>query len=146
VTIEPERYPYLERISDRETVSLVPILPFTLIGTNSVSTMALLDTGSATNVLPYQLGVQLGGIWEKQTFIVRLTGSLAAIEARGLVLSARIGNFPVVSLAFAWAKSDAIPILLGQMNFFLEFDVCFHRSRSFFEVCPRPDPSPTNPD
>ena len=144
MSFDPEIYPFAEQVSALGAVSLAPILPLTLIGTTSVSTMGLLDTGAAVNVLPYQMGVKLGGNWERQSVFIPLGGNLAPVEARGLVLSAQIGNFPVVQLAFAWAKTDAVPILLGQMNFFLEFDVCFHRSRSSFEIRPRPDPSTTN--
>ena len=46
-----------------------------------------------------------------------------------MVLSAVVSGFPPVRLAFAWAQADAISVILGQVNFFLEFDVCFFRSR-----------------
>jgi hypothetical protein len=145
VSFEPERYPYVERDPLLGQISLAPFLPLTLSRVSSVESMALLDTGSSVNVLPFHVGEELGAIWELQNALPRLSGNLATLETRGLVLSARIGNFPVVELAFAWAKSDTIPILLGQMNFFLEFDVCFHRSRSSFEVRPRSDSSSNNP-
>jgi hypothetical protein len=29
--------------------------------------MALLDTGASVNVLPYEVGLQLGAVWENQT-------------------------------------------------------------------------------
>jgi hypothetical protein len=48
-----------------------------------------------------------------------------------------VGGFPAVRLAFAWAQTDAVPVALGQVNFFMEFDVCFYRSRSSFEVRPK---------
>ena len=35
-------------------------------------------------------------------------------------------------------RPDAVPLLLGQTNFFDEFDVCFFRSRAEFEVRPKP--------
>ena len=116
------------------------------MGTISESTWGLLDAGSAVNVLPHQMGMKLGAIWEQQHILIPLSGTLTSIEARALVLSAQIGSFPAVQLAFAWASSDAISILLGQMNFLLEFDVCFHRSRAAFEIRPKLDPSNTNPD
>jgi hypothetical protein len=40
-------------------------------------------------------------------------------------------------LAFAWTQASNIPLILGQANFFLEFDVCFSRVRSEFEVRPK---------
>lgn len=33
--------------------------------------------------------------------------------------------------------SDDTPLLLGRMNFFLEFDVCFYRSQLAFEIRPK---------
>jgi hypothetical protein len=56
------------------------------------------------------------------------------VEARVVVLSAVVGSFPPVRLAFGWARTDTIPVILGQVNFFLEFDVCFFRARGLFEV------------
>jgi hypothetical protein len=68
---------------------------------------------------------------------VTLAGNLASIEARGLLVSAQIGDLDPVRLVFAWSRSDNVPLLLGRMNFFLEFDVCFYRSQLFFEVRPK---------
>jgi hypothetical protein len=39
-------------------------------------------------------------------------------------------------LVFAWTRADNIPVILGQINFFLTFDVCFFRGESIFEVRP----------
>jgi hypothetical protein len=96
------------------------------------------DSGAAINVLPYGLGVQLGFAWDQQTQVIELSGNLASVEARVVVLSAVVGKFPPVRLAFAWARTDAVSVILGQVNFFMEFDVCFFRSRSVFEVKPKP--------
>ncbi len=68
---------------------------------------------------------------------MELSGNLASFEARVLVVSAVVANFPSVRLAFAWTKTDTMPILLGQVNFFLEFDVCFYRSHATFEFQPK---------
>jgi hypothetical protein len=90
--------------------------------------------------LPYSAGVQLGFDWDQQTKSVELSGNLAAVEARVVVTSAVIGTFAPVRLAFAWARTDDVSAILGQVNFFLEFDVCFFRSRSMFEVRPKQVP------
>jgi len=50
---------------------------------------------------------------------------------------AEIGDFPPVRLAFAWSRSDNVPLILGQMNFFMEFDIYFYRSQLEFEVKPK---------
>ena len=76
-------------------------------------------------------------MWEEQTTSVILAGNLASVEARGLLVSARIGSFNEVRLVFAWSRSQDAPLLLGRMNFFLEFDVCFYRSQLVFELYPK---------
>ncbi|MEH2126219.1 hypothetical protein [Nostoc sp.] len=41
-------------------------------------------------------------------------------------------NFRQVELAFAWTRDRNAPLILGHMNFFLAFDVCFYRSELAF--------------
>jgi hypothetical protein len=48
-----------------------------------------------------------------------------------------IGDFAPVRLAFAWVKTNQVPLILGQTNFFMEFDICFYRSTLEFEIQPR---------
>jgi hypothetical protein len=99
-----------------------------------ISAEALLDSGSAVNVLPYDLGVQLGAVWEEQLIRLPLAGNLARVEARGLFVNVQIGGLEVVKLAFAWTESSQVPLILGQTNFFRNFDVCFQRSRQSIEI------------
>ena len=132
-----KQFPYIPRDPALGSASLAPMMPITLQAVQSVSVSALLDTGAAVNVLPYGIGSQLGFIWEQQTATVQLSGNLASIEARVILVAATVAGFSPVRLAFAWAKQDAIPVILGQVNFFMEFDVCFFRSRALFEVKPK---------
>ncbi len=118
--------------SDDEALPTIPIA-LSLAGC-SVLTHALLDTGSTINLLPYDVGLQLGAIWEEQTVRLPLAGNLARVEARGLFVHVEIGNLEPVRLAFAWAQASGVPLILGQTNFFREFDVCFQRSRSTIEI------------
>ena len=136
--IESQSFPFLEAKDNYGDVDVVPSLPLTLTyGQSSIAVSGLLDTGASVNVLPYSVGRDLGAIWEEQNFSVQLAGNLATVEAKGLVMSAQIGDFQPVTLVFAWSQTDDVPILLGRMNFFLEFDVCFYRSRSLFELRPK---------
>ena len=136
--IESQSFPFLEAKDIYGDVDVVPSLPLTLTyGQSSIAVSGLLDTGASVNVLPYSVGRDLGAIWEEQNFSVQLAGNLATVEAKGLVVSAQIGDFQPVTLVFAWSQTDDVPILLGRMNFFLEFDVCFYRSRSLFELRPK---------
>ena len=43
----------------------------------------------------------------------------------------------LVRLAFAWTQAENVPLLLGQVNFFMEFDTCFYRSQLAFDVSPK---------
>lgn len=135
---DSERYPYISADSTLGEASLQPYLPLTLIyQRHSVSTSGLLDTGSMVNVLPYQMGIDLGVIWEQQTTPLWLTGNLARHEARALIVSAVVGHFEPIQLVFAWTQARNVPLLLGQVNFFMEFDVCFYRSQLSFKIHPK---------
>ena len=138
MTVAAEQYPFLVVDPRQGPAGLKPILPLTLsLSQQSVPAQGLLDTAAAVNVLPHQLGVLLGAVWEQQTVSLRLTGNLAAYEARALLLGATVGKFPPVNLAFAWTRTDEVPLLLGQVNFFMEFDACFFRARGLFEIRPK---------
>lgn len=133
-----KRFSFIERMNQAGETNVFPLVPITLSYRNCVwESLGLLDTGSSLNVLPYNVGLELGAVWEEQTLSVMLAGNLAPVEARGLAVRGQISDFPPVRLAFAWAKSNDPPIILGQLNFFLEFDVCFYRSQLAFEVCPK---------
>jgi hypothetical protein len=88
-------------------------------------------------VLPYSIGIELGYNWERQTTSLSLTGNLAQYEARVVLTQAVIGQFEPVQLVFAWTKASNVPLILGQVNFFMEFDVCFYRSQLEFGVSPK---------
>ncbi len=135
------RFPYTA--ADGTPTSLMPILRLNLsIANYSIEVAGLLDTGSAVNVLPYPVGLQLGAVWEQQTTPIQLVGSLGRFEARALVAIAshpEITDQPI-RLVFAWTKAEEVRVIFGQMNFFLEFDVCFYRSQNVFDVRPKLHP------
>jgi len=131
-----ERFPYLPASS----ATPAPRLPVRLSHQgHALDVTGLLDTGAALSVLPHLMGIQLGLRWDEQTISLRLTGNLAMLEARAVVVLAAVGSFPPKRLAFAWTEADQIPLILGQINFFQEFDVCFFRSRLCFDVRPQGD-------
>ena len=135
---DAQRFSFIQEFDAFGVADALPQMPLKLKYRDSeVEVLALLDTGASVNVLPYRVGLELGATWEEQTTSVTLAGNLASVEARGLLLSANVGNFNPVPLVFAWSQSNDIPLLLGRMNFFLEFDVCFYRSQLFFEVRPK---------
>ena len=65
-----QRYPFIDRTNSAGQVSTLPYFPIALSnGNNSVEVMALLDTGASVSVIPYEIGIQLGAVWENQTLI-----------------------------------------------------------------------------
>ncbi|WP_414513042.1 hypothetical protein [Nostoc sp. PCC 9305] len=136
--VDKVRFAFTEVNPELGALSTLPYLPLILTDENrSVSVSGLLDTGSTVNVLPYEIGLRLGAVWESQRLSVPLGGNLARFEARALVLMANVEKFPTVELAFAWTRDRNAPLILGHMNFFLAFDVCFYRSDLAFEISPK---------
>ncbi|MEA5479486.1 hypothetical protein VB774_17840 [Pseudanabaena galeata UHCC 0370] len=133
-----KRFNFVEKSNSVGETSLVPYLPLTLSFQNtSISTSGLLDTGASVNVLPYEIGIQIGLNWDDHTTSVTLAGNLAQFPAKGIILSATIDQFAPTTLVFAWTKAENIPLLLGRINFFQEFDVCFYGSQLAFEIAPK---------
>ena len=136
--VDTQKFPYKIIDSNLGMVDRMPYLPLKLsLPGQSLNTEGLLDTGASVNVLPYELGLQLCLIWEDETLSVLLAGNLARFEARAVVVDAQISSFPINNLAFAWTQDPNVPLILGQANFFFEFDVCFFRARSEFEIRPK---------
>ncbi|HRI55692.1 MAG TPA: retroviral-like aspartic protease [Anaerolineae bacterium] len=136
--VAPLRFSFGDSMAGVSANNQLAQMPIVLRHTSqSVIAVGLLDTGSTVNVLPFGLGLQLGFVWDDQTILPPLTGTLATVPARGVIVSDQVGSFAPVDLAFAWISTDAAPLLLGQINFFMEFDVCFFRSEGVFEVSPQ---------
>jgi hypothetical protein len=116
----------------------LPYLPLQLAyQQQKIEVSGMLDTGSTVNVLPYDLGQELGLRWENCTSVLELAGNLREVEARGVLLEATIAGLPTVRLAFAWAQTSKVPVILGHINFFREFEVCFYSGAAYFELSPR---------
>ena len=60
---ESQQFPFLE-MKDKTGRSLLrPLMPITLRADNdTITTTALLDTRADVNVMPYSIGIALGGI------------------------------------------------------------------------------------
>jgi len=132
------RFRYSTTDPTQSELDSLPRLPFVLrYGKQVINAVGLVDSGATVNVLPYRLGIRLGAVWDDRKATIRLAGNLGNVTAQPLFSMAEIGDFPPVRLAFAWSQSDDMPLILGQMNFFMEFDVCFYRSQLEFEVKPK---------
>lgn len=133
------RFAFTEVDPNLGALSTLPYFPITLSYQNqSLRVIGLLDTSSSVNVLPYEIGLELGAM-ARQRLSVPLGGNLSRFQARALVVSVIVEQFPPVELAFAWTQDRNAPLILGHMNFFLAFDVCFYRSELAFEISPKRD-------
>jgi len=104
------RFAFTEVDPSLGALSTLPYLPLTLTYQNQfLSVSGLLDTGSSVNVLPYEMGLALGAVWENQRLPLPLGGNLARFEARALVVKATVEQFPAVDLAFAWTQDKYAP-------------------------------------
>ncbi|WP_421654670.1 hypothetical protein [Leptothermofonsia sp. ETS-13] len=54
-----------------------------------------------------------------------------------MLAQAVIGQFKPVQLVFAWTQANNMPLILGQVNFFIEFDACFYCSQLEFAISPK---------
>jgi hypothetical protein len=132
------RFKYSTTSSSQNEFDSLPRIPLTLQqGDRVIETVGLVDSGATVNVLPYELGLQLGSVWDERKAIIRLTGNLGNQQAIPFPVMSQIGEFQPIKLVFAWTNSPNAPLILGQTNFFLEFDVCFYRSKSEFEIKPK---------
>ncbi len=133
------RFRYSTTAPAQDESDSLPRVPLVLrSGVQVVDVVGLVDSGATVNVLPYEVGAQLGAVWDDRKANIRLAGALGSEPAIPLFAMAQIGDLPLVRLAFAWVKRSDLPLILGQTNFFMEFDVCFYRSRLEFEVTPKP--------
>src|SRR5215831_7441146 len=129
------QFPYALPDGALDELDRLPRLSLTLhYREQRVDTIGLVDSGATVNVLPYRLGRALGAIWSAQRATLRLAGNLAHLPAQPLIVYASIADFDPVQLAFAWTQADGLPLILGQVNFFMIFDVCFFRAQSVFEL------------
>jgi hypothetical protein len=132
---DTEQFPYLAVKNARGETAMRPLMPVTLsYRGGTVQANGLLDTGADVNVLPYNLGIALGAVWEQARTGLQLSGNLAHYEARGILITCSVGQLDPVRLAFAWVRVENVPLIFGQVNFFGEFDVCFFKARGTFEV------------
>ncbi|HCN28570.1 MAG TPA: hypothetical protein DIT64_07345 [Verrucomicrobiales bacterium] len=95
--------------------------------------LALVDSGADVNVLPWSIGASLGLVWQPNKATIRVAG-IAQGAAMPVLLSADFGDVQGATMAFAWCQTDSVPLVLGQTNFFMEFDICFFRSRGEFQI------------
>ena len=129
------RFPYTVTAPTQNEFDSLPRLPLTLqLDRRRVEAIGLVDSGATVNVLPYDTGLQLGGLWEDRKATIKLAGNLGGLAAQPIFVMATIGDLSPIRLVFAWTRSNNVSLILGQMNFFMEFEVCFFRKQREFEI------------
>jgi hypothetical protein len=58
LSLSAQQFPFIARDPVLGSASLAPMMPITLQAAQTVAVSALLDTGAAVNVLPYDIGLQ----------------------------------------------------------------------------------------
>ncbi len=72
MTLETERFPFVVVDASLGPSHALPYSPIVLeYGQKQVTTKGLVDSGSTLNVLPYELGLQLGAECDRQRFRCR---------------------------------------------------------------------------
>jgi hypothetical protein len=133
-----EIFPYISANNEFGETGFVPSIPIHLsYREHHIRVNGLIDTGAAVNVMPYSVGKALGATWDESKRGLRLAGNLGRFRAQAILVQATIASFTPVELAFAWTEVDTVPLLLGQVNFLMAFDICIYRSRLQFEISPK---------
>jgi len=118
----------------------LPLIEIALYhGGHEVTVSALVDSGAAMSVLPYDTGLELGLVWEDQTVPVDVGGVLKNTPAYGVLVRGELFTLPPVALVFAWIyrTSDEIRTILGNINFFQHYRITFEAYNDTFEIIPR---------
>ena len=136
---QPVQFPFFPVPGPGGASFPMPYVPVLLrLGTRVESVTALIDSGAAVSVLPYDVGIRLGADWNALTVRLSLTGNLAAQPAKALAVELVVSSLPAVPMVFAWSLDPNVPVILGQLWFFDAFDIRFCRSRNTIEIEPRP--------
>ena len=73
--------------STQNELDSLPWLPLVLgHGPYEVEATGLVDSGATVNVLPYELRVQLGAVWNDDKAVIRLGGNLGHLPAIPLLV------------------------------------------------------------
>ncbi len=133
------RFNYSTTHPSQDEFDSMPRIPLVLEAEGrQVEVSALVDSGAMLNVMPFDVGSALGMEWDEDEAKVNLGGIVRGSGAMPVLVSVQIGDYEPVEMISAWTKRKDVPLILGQINFFNEFRVCFERYNLEFEITPRP--------
>lgn len=127
------RFPYAES-SPRVRMPYIDLLIDS--GVIAVRVKALIDSGAMVNVIPKQVGERLNLNWEEGEDVT-LGGNLGKAPARAFFLNCTVQGLEVTQLELNWSMLEDVPVILGQFDFFQNFDVCFSYSENEISVRPK---------
>ena len=92
------------------------------------------------SILSYEVGLELGFVWEEQTVPVFLGGIFANVPAYAVLVRGEIPGLSEKALVCAWAQiaSSKSRVILGQMNFFRQYKVTFEGYNKTFDISDKP--------
>lgn len=91
---EPQRFSY--STAEAGVKGGLPFVRMTLIHRDQrTQVSALVDSGATVNVLPYEVGVQLGLVWEEQDFPLDVVGVLRGSRRTGCCFPVKLGRSPL---------------------------------------------------
>jgi uncharacterized protein (DUF433 family) len=114
MTASAQQFPYVALEPALGNAGLAPMLPLMLIGSQSVATTGLVDSGAAINVLPHALGLQLGFDWDKETRSVEIPHDRIIVDpdilvGKPVVKGTRLSvNFLLGRLAQGWQEAEIL--------------------------------------
>ncbi len=76
------RFKYTTTDSSQNEFDNLPRIPLRLRqGDRAVEALGLVDSGATVNVLPYEIGIELGAVWDESKAIIQLAGNLSNLPA-----------------------------------------------------------------
>jgi hypothetical protein len=94
----------------------------------SLSCEMLVDTGAYLSMVPYQIGIELGLTISEDEILE--AGGVGGVSIPHMVkeVELQIGENSIHT-RIGWALTDEVPLLLGRLDVFNEFDIEFSQSR-----------------
>ncbi len=87
------RFQYSTNHPSQDEFDSLPRIPLILRHNNErVEVVGLVDSGATVSVLPYQIGIQLGLVWDDSKAIIRLAGNVGNQPAMPVFFMAEIGS------------------------------------------------------
>ncbi|WP_373543776.1 hypothetical protein [Chamaesiphon sp.] len=107
---QPIRFPFTSVNPEMGEAGFRPFLPIALMnGDRVVMAEGLLDTGAMLNLLPYEIGLELGFVWSQQKVPLDLAGNIGQHEPVQLLFGLLSVNLSQYSLFLLGRRRRIFP-------------------------------------